>query len=120
MMTSRCDASPLWPSAGGTHAATGTADSHAAAGAGPTVFANAGSGGKWIRRTADGGAKQLGGAVKVPMGAAGDSEYLATHLDRMKAEQGGRAPSLLYNEFIVYDVKQVLSKFVVQVDFEFQ
>ena len=28
--------------------------------------------------------------------------------------------SLLYNEFIVYDVKQVLSKFVVQVDFEFQ
>ena len=54
------------------------------------------------------------------MGVAGDSEYLATHLDRMKAEQGGRAPSLLYNEFIVYDVKQVLSKFVVQVDFEFQ
>ena len=66
------------------------------------------------------GGAALGGAVKVPMGVAGDSEYLASHLDRMKAEQGGRAPSLLYNEFIVYDVKQVLSKFVVQVDFDFQ
>ena len=53
------------------------------------------------------------------MGVAGDSEYLATHLDRMKAEQGGRAPSLLYNEFIVYDTKQIKQKYVLQVRFKY-
>ena len=83
------------------------------------------------------------------MGVAGPSEYLEAHVGRMQAEQGGRAPALLYNEYatrrpprscaafpsvrlpahrgapsrcryIVYDVKQVLSKFIVQVEFGFQ
>ena len=64
-------------------------------------------------------------ALRLEQGAkalaeAGDSEYLATHLDRMKAEQGGRAPSLLYNEFIVYDTQQIKQKYVLRVKFKFQ
>ena len=66
------------------------------------------------------GAKQLGdGQIAVPMGAAGPSEYLKEHLERIKAEGGGNKAELLYNEFIVYDTKQVRAKYVVVVDFDF-
>ena len=67
------------------------------------------------------GARSLdGGAVSVPMGAAAPNAYLTEHMDRIKGEGGGGRAELLYNEFIVYDVKQVRAKYVVVVDFEYE
>ena len=66
------------------------------------------------------GATELeGGALKVPMGQGGPNQYLADHLERIKGEGGGARSELLYNEFIVYDTKQIHCKYVVVVDFEF-
>ena len=66
------------------------------------------------------GATELeGGALSVPMGQAGVNQYLTDNLERMKAEGAGKKSELLYNEFIVYDTKQVRTKYVVVVDVDF-
>ena len=57
--------------------------------------------------------------VSVPSGKGVPSQYLADNLDRIKSEGGGGRSELLYNEFIVYDTKQVRTQYVVVVDFEF-
>ena len=66
------------------------------------------------------GTKELdGGVLKVPMGQSGHNQYLDDNLERIKDEGGGKRSELLYNEFIVYDTKQVKAKYVVVVDFDF-
>ena len=40
-------------------------------------------------------------------------------MERIKGEGGGKRSELLYNEFIVYDTKQIKAKYVVVVDFDF-
>ena len=62
---------------------------------------------------------QDGGAVHVPMGPGVESAYLAEHMDRIKAEGGGKRSELQYNEFIVYDTKQIMTNYVVVADVHF-
>ena len=59
------------------------------------------------------------GEISVPLGEKGKNQYLEDNLERIKEEGGGKRSELLYNEFIVYDTKQVMAKYVVVVDFEF-
>ena len=58
------------------------------------------------------------GEISVPLGEKGKNQYLEDNLERIKEEGGGKRSELLYNEFIVYDTKQVMAKYVVVVDFE--
>ena len=60
------------------------------------------------------------GAIKAPMGKAMPNAYLEQNLERLKAENRAKAPALLYNEFIVYDVRQIRMKYVVVVDLDFK
>jgi hypothetical protein len=53
------------------------------------------------------------------MGPAAPHAFLESNLDRLKSEGAGNRSELLYNEFIVYDTKQVRAKYVVVVEFEF-
>ena len=57
--------------------------------------------------------------IKVPLGKAGPNEYLTSNLERLQSEGAGRRSELLYNEFIVYDTKQIEMKYVVVVDMNF-
>ena len=57
--------------------------------------------------------------VKIPMGKAAANPFLDANLDRLKAEGAGKRPELLYNEFIVYDTKQVEMKYVVVCNLDF-
>ena len=66
------------------------------------------------------GARELVGGITAPMGKAMPNAYLEQNLERLKAENRVKAPALLYNEFIVYDVRQVRMKYVVVVDLDFQ
>ena len=59
------------------------------------------------------------GALHVPMGAAAPNQYLTDEIERIKADGGGKRSELLYNEFIVYDTRQVRCRYVVVVDFDF-
>jgi poly [ADP-ribose] polymerase len=70
---------------------------------------------------ADGGASSIeGGAIRVPMGEAGDSEYMKANFARLQKAEGGKArAALLYNEYIVYDVSQIQMKYVVVCELEF-
>ena len=66
------------------------------------------------------GARRLeAGTLQVPMGAIKEHAYLTDNLERLKAEGAGRRSELLYNEFIVYDTKQVQAKYVVVADVDF-
>eukprot|EP00962_Isochrysis_galbana_P036302 scaffold12524_cov103-Isochrysis_galbana.AAC.4 len=66
------------------------------------------------------GTAQLeGGQVVVPMGKAKESNYLEKHLARLKKAEAGANPALLYNEYIVYDVRQIKMKYVVLCELEF-
>jgi poly [ADP-ribose] polymerase len=62
--------------------------------------------------------KLEGGTVAVPMGKAQESSYLAQHLTRLMEAEGGANPALLYNEYIVYDVRQIKMKYVVLCELE--
>ena len=50
------------------------------------------------------------------MGVGVENAYLTDNLERIKAEGGGKRPELQYNEFIVYDTKQIMAKYVVVAD----
>jgi len=63
--------------------------------------------------------KKMGSAVKVPMGKATPNTYLETNLDRLKECGAGKRSELLYNEFIVYDTKQIRMEYVVVFDVDF-
>ena len=60
-----------------------------------------------------------GASVHVPMGVGVENAYLTDNLERIKAEGGGKRPELQYNEFIVYDTKQIMAKYVVVADVHF-
>ena len=64
------------------------------------------------------GARQLDG-VHVPMGKAAESGYLKSNLERLKQAEGTDQATLLYNEYVVYDVRQVKAKYVVVVKLDF-
>mmetsp|Transcript_4619 Transcript_4619/g.13637 ORF Transcript_4619/g.13637 Transcript_4619/m.13637 type:complete len:378 (-) Transcript_4619:678-1811(-) len=66
------------------------------------------------------GMRTLPDGVKVPMGKSVPNAYLEANLDRLKLENRARAPALLYNEFIVYDVAQVRMRYVVVLDLSFK
>ena len=65
------------------------------------------------------GTRRIDGAVRVPMGKPEKNAYLAEHAERITSEGGGARSELLYDEFIVYDTKQIRAKYVVVVDFDF-
>eukprot|EP00967_Tisochrysis_lutea_P077797 scaffold105707_cov25-Tisochrysis_lutea.AAC.3 len=67
------------------------------------------------------GAHQLDeGKLHVPMGKSGESRYLKEHFDRLRRQEGGRAKAaLLYNEYIVYDVRQIRMKYVVVCELDY-
>ena len=53
------------------------------------------------------------------MGKAAKSDYLQAHLPRLQKAEGGTArAALLYNEFIVYNIKQIQMKYVVVCELE--
>jgi len=65
------------------------------------------------------GARTSAEGVCVPMGVAGENAYLKENLDALIAGGAGKRMELLYNEFIVYDTKQVHMKYVVVCEMDF-
>ena len=57
--------------------------------------------------------------AKVPMGKGVKSAYLEERVEQLAAQGAKKRPELLYNEFIVYDTKQVRIKYVVVCDVDF-
>ena len=63
--------------------------------------------------------QQVLDGVHVPMGKAAESGYLKSNLERLKQAEGTDQATLLYNEYVVYDVRQVKAKYVVVVKLDF-